>query len=53
MDVRSGIPVDVDALNDEETAHIHQRELQTRINPENDEIGLFYFQSLEKSHSSQ
>ncbi len=44
VDVRSGIPVNVDAFTDRESAKIRQKELQTQINPENDEIGLFCVQ---------
>ncbi len=44
VDVRSGIPLNVDAFTDRESAWIRQKELQTQINPDNDEIGLFYIQ---------
>jgi hypothetical protein len=42
VDVRSGIPVSVNAFTDEKTANDLQRDLQTQINPENDEVGLFF-----------
>jgi hypothetical protein len=51
VDVRSGVPVNVDVFTDKESARIHQKELQTQINPENDEIGLFYVQPNKHSLS--
>jgi hypothetical protein len=48
VDVRSGIPVNVDAFTDEKSAIVCQEKLQTQINPESDEVGLFYVQTFNK-----
>lgn len=42
VQVKSGIPVSVDAFSKESEAETYKEQLQQELNPENDEAGLFF-----------
>jgi hypothetical protein len=45
VEVRSGIPVAVEAFTDRLSAERYEQTLRDDMNPENDEVGVFEIQS--------
>jgi hypothetical protein len=41
VEVRSGIPVSVDVFLDQQSAKDREQLLRARMNPDNDEVGVF------------
>jgi hypothetical protein len=41
VEVRSGIPVSVDMFLDQQLAKVREQSLRARMNPDNDEVGVF------------
>ncbi len=41
VEVRSGIPVSVDMFLDQQLAKVQEQSLRARMNPDNDEVGVF------------